>query len=310
MFRGLPSRVIHRYFGDYFNSLNKIDQDIIKKLEHLDQIARILESSRENVAEIADKVSSHDDLLKIIYQKPHRDRDELKLIRESVEYKEDLKKDNPLISVRIATYNRADLLCNLAIPSILNQTYQNFEIVVVGDHTDLKTEENIRKLNDSRIKYHNLPSRSWYPEDKYKRWLVVGTTAANEAVRRCKGEWVATLDDDDSFRPTHLETLLGIAKKDGVEFAYGALESTHLTTGKKKTIWSNPPKPGEFSLMSAIYLRQLSNIFMVDEYGWAMREPQDWYLCRRMIEAGVTMSTEKKVTGDINLLEYKEKKDV
>ena len=66
---------------------------------------------------------------------------------------------HPLISVHIATFNRGQLLTERTIPSILGQTYRNFEIVVVGDGCSDDTGERLGGLRDSRIRWENLPQR-------------------------------------------------------------------------------------------------------------------------------------------------------
>ncbi len=59
---------------------------------------------------------------------------------------------NPTVSVIIPTYNRANLVSR-AIKSVLNQTYQDFEIIVVDDCSEDNTEEIVKSFNDSRIRY-------------------------------------------------------------------------------------------------------------------------------------------------------------
>lgn len=57
-----------------------------------------------------------------------------------------------LVSVIILTYNRADLV-HRAIQSVLNQTYQNFEIIVVDDGAIDNTEEEVKNFKNTRIRY-------------------------------------------------------------------------------------------------------------------------------------------------------------
>ena len=89
--------------------------------------------------------------------------------------------EEPLISVTIATYNRGRLLVERTLPSVLCQTYQNFEIVVVGDHCADDTSRLIAEIKDPRIRFHNLPERPWYPDDKKERWRIAGVEAITPA---------------------------------------------------------------------------------------------------------------------------------
>jgi glycosyltransferase involved in cell wall biosynthesis len=66
---------------------------------------------------------------------------------------------NQLISVVIPTYNWSNVL-KLAIKSVLWQSYQNFEIIVVGDACTDDSEEVVKSFNDSRIKWFNLEQNS------------------------------------------------------------------------------------------------------------------------------------------------------
>jgi glycosyltransferase involved in cell wall biosynthesis len=65
----------------------------------------------------------------------------------------------PLFTVIIPTYNRAHLLSR-AIKSVLNQTYRNFELIIVNDGSTDNTEDVCRSFSDHRIKYHKqTPTR-------------------------------------------------------------------------------------------------------------------------------------------------------
>jgi hypothetical protein len=288
----------------------------------------INESIAKNTLQVESKVDARiDDLAGYVEQKFHtiqEDVDQLKdllitqrdnipylkarlqELRSSSAYKNFYTKRDPLVSVRIATYNRAELLTERAIPSIINQTYQNFEIVIVGDHCTDDTEERIKKIKDKRIRFYNLPQRSYYPEDPLKKWLVVGAKPANTAVNMAKGDWIATLDDDDVYRPNHLQTLVNLALENKSEMAYSAL-IWNYKDGKHKLLWSDPPRSGNFSMMGALYLRALADFIQTDEQGWAVREPQDWYLARRMLEAGVKIASKKIVTGDVYFENYQKR---
>ncbi len=90
--------------------------------------------------------------------------------------------ENPLVTIRIATYNRGQLVADRAIASAVAQTYPNLEILVVGDHCDAATEMAVKSVDDPRIKFINLAERGRYPADPTLRWMVAGTTPMNAAL--------------------------------------------------------------------------------------------------------------------------------
>jgi glycosyltransferase involved in cell wall biosynthesis len=100
----------------------------------------------------------------------------------------------PLISIVIPTYNRADLI-GKAIQSILNQTYNNWELIIVDNYSDDNTREVIKSFADSRISMLQIPR--------------TGSVAAsrNFGVMHSKGEWVAFLDSDDWWFPEKLSVV-------------------------------------------------------------------------------------------------------
>ena len=102
-------------------------------------------------------------------------------------------KSNPTVSVIIPTYNRAHLI-GRAIQSVLYQTYQDFEIIVVDDASTDNTEEVVSNFDDERIRYIRLKENS-------------GTSAAprNTAIRIARGEYIAFQDSDDEWLPEKLE---------------------------------------------------------------------------------------------------------
>lgn len=94
-------------------------------------------------------------------------------------------------SVVIPSYNREEVVLR-AINSVLKQTLQDFEIVVVDDGSKDKTKQVVESIKDSRLKY------VW--QDNH------GATAArNTGVQNAKGEYVSFLDSDDEWFDTMLE---------------------------------------------------------------------------------------------------------
>lgn len=116
-----------------------------------------------------------------------------------------------MISVIISTHNRLDRL-EKAIKSVLDQTYQDFEIVVVDDASTDGTKQAMESLSeeDKRIKY--IRREENYGND---------TKPKNQGVLASKGEYISFLDDDNLYRPEHLSVLLNEMEKGGFDVVYG-----------------------------------------------------------------------------------------
>jgi len=104
-------------------------------------------------------------------------------------------KTKPIISVIIPTYNRAHILSR-AINSVLNQTYQNFELIIVDDCSIDNTKEVVESFNDERIIYHRHTKNKGLLAAVNIGWDLT------EAKYNCK------LDDDDELLPNALETVV------------------------------------------------------------------------------------------------------
>jgi glycosyltransferase involved in cell wall biosynthesis len=64
--------------------------------------------------------------------------------------------EKPTLSIIIATYNRSHLLRH-AIQSVLRSTFQDWELLVIGDACTDDSEACVLAFNDARIRFHNLP---------------------------------------------------------------------------------------------------------------------------------------------------------
>jgi glycosyltransferase involved in cell wall biosynthesis len=203
--------------------------------------------------------------------------------------------DHPLISVVIPTYNRGRLLCDRAISSVLRQTYQNFEIVIVGDNCTDNTNELLRNIDDKRIRFYNLSKRGNYPADPKKRWLVAGVVPANKCLKLARGEWIASLDDDDEFSPDHLEVLFEYAQRNKFEMVYGVVQM-EKELGKMTNVGTYPLQWGYISRMATLYSSKLK-FFKYDINAWRIEDPADWNLWRRMKSSGVKIGFINHVVG-------------
>lgn len=95
----------------------------------------------------------------------------------------------PSVSVIITTYNRANLVSR-AIDSVLNQTYKDFELIIIDDGST----DNTKSLIDS---YLQKDKRIVYFYQENKGW----PSALNKGIELSKGEYIAFLDSDNEWLP-------------------------------------------------------------------------------------------------------------
>jgi hypothetical protein len=151
------------------------------------------------------------------------------LVARWVNSKKYINNSEPLVSVVIPTYDRAELFLRRTLPSILCQTYKNIEIVVVGDCCE---NENLHTLTEAAMykgfRFINLSERGKYPVDVKIRWFVAGSVPLNRALDEARGDWFVYMDDDDVITPDHIKTLVEHGINSGVEFvsaSYNELDS-------------------------------------------------------------------------------------
>jgi hypothetical protein len=200
--------------------------------------------------------------------------------RRTDEYRAAFNEAEPLVSVCIATMDRADLLLERSIASVLAQSYRNLELIVVGDNCRDETERRLACLNDDRIRFVNLPERGPYPRPGPDRWYVAGTNAMNRALSLCQGHFITHLDDDDAMVPHRIETLVRAALDGQADFLWhpfwyesgdgtwkklgnGRFEFTQVTTG------------------SIFYHRYFAR-FPWKLHAYQLNEPGDWNRLRKI----------------------------
>lgn len=205
----------------------------------------------------------------------------------------------PLISVYVPTYNRGDILIERAVKSVLDQTYENFEFIIIGDHCTDNTEELVKKIKDPRIRFYNIPTRGYrYPPTAENHWFAGPVIAANTALGMITGDWIARIDDDDIWTPDHLEVLLQHALKEELEF----VSSSYMTIeGGKETVIDvkddNPRIGGTQTWLYRSYLKFFK--YNIDCWRKTWNRVNDTDIQDRMHKAGVNMGFLEKVTCHI-----------
>jgi hypothetical protein len=240
------------------------------------------------------------EVLQAIFENEAGNRVRLWELREDPEYMRPFDEENPLVSVCIPTYSHAEALAGRSIPSVLAQTYQNIELVIVGDAATPEVEEAVRSFDDPRIRFENLPIRGPYPTDPAQFWFVAGTGPGNECLRLARGQWIAHNSDDDVFTPDHVEVLLAAARARRLELVYGKIRQLD-PNGGDVILGAFPPRLGQFGVQATLLHRALRafphELLVFDQ-------PGDWAWLRRMIRLGVRIGMVDNVVVDYYPSQY------
>lgn len=112
-----------------------------------------------------------------------------------------------LVSIIMPSWNTGRFIAE-SIQSVINQTYKNWELIIVDDCSTDNTDEVIAKFNDNRIRCFKNEKNSG------------AAVTRNKAIREAKGEWIAFLDSDDLWFPEKLEKQINFMKRNGLVFSY------------------------------------------------------------------------------------------
>jgi len=135
----------------------------------------------------------------------------------------------PLISISMPAFNAENYIAN-SIQSVLNQTYQNFELIIYDDGSSDRTREIIQRYSDPRIKTI-LANQN--------QGLIV---ARNKIASQAQGKYLALLDCDDIAEPTRLEEQvmhLECGQSDLCGTAYWTINECSGLRKKSKQRYSN-----------------------------------------------------------------------
>jgi len=141
-----------------------------------------------------------------------------------------IKTDDPLVSVIIPTYNRANVMSR-TLSSLVKQTYKNLEVIVIDDASTDDTEKVVRSFEGSL----NLV----YLKNKIN--LKLPSRVRNIGLKAARGEYFALLDDDDEFLEKKIEIQLRTAQSLNEKVF---ILCNGYSTGKGKPYAYDLQKPG------------------------------------------------------------------
>lgn len=192
------------------------------------------------------------------------------------------------VSVIIPTHNRLDLLKN-AVQSVLAQTFQDVEIIIINDASTDGTHPYLAQLIETnpRIQAINNPQS------------LGGSKSRNVGIQVSTGKWVAFLDDDDTWEPEKLAVQLAALYANPQAVACSASYQVNYPGGVKKII-NTPGDIFPHELLKANVLGGASVCICASEvlkkiggFDDKLRSAQDWDLWIKLRDAGTIISTEQ-----------------
>ena len=199
-------------------------------------------------------------------------------------YQAVFRRREPLVSVCVATYHKPDLLIDRCLASLLEQTYKNLEIIVIGDCCTDETSERMAQIRDSRVRYENLPRRASYPEDRKHRWMVAGTPAMNRGLALAQGDFITHLDHDDRHAPDRVERLVEFIQKTRADLVYHPFHYQQQS-GAWRVKQAEAFVVTQVTTSSVFYHHWLKRIRW-DPFSYRLEESGDWGRFRRMRSLG------------------------
>lgn len=168
---------------------------------------------------------------------------------------------HPLVSVVIPTYQRSQLVPR-AIRSVLAQTYQYLEVIIVDDCSQDDTGAVVAAIGDARLRYVRHEQNKGLP------------AARNTGIRAARGSYIAFLDDDDEWRPVKIERQLrAIGDCDAVLCAV-AVNGVHVAPfGKERITLADLRKGNQFAPSGLVAKTAALRDVWFDE---ALRVGEDW----------------------------------
>lgn len=176
-----------------------------------------------------------------------------------------------LVSIITPTFN-AEKYIRATLLSVINQSYQNWEMILVDDASTDQTISVIEEFarNDNRIKLHKLPKNSG------------NGFARNVALEKAFGKYIAYLDADDLWFPEKLEKQIQFLKTDNLPFTFSFYDCIDEEGNDLNRRVESPLNLTYSQLFFCNYVGNLTAIYDVDYFGKitleASQKRQDWRL--------------------------------
>ena len=183
--------------------------------------------------------------------------------------------NNGLVSIIMPSYNTGGYIKN-SIESVLAQTYENWELIIVDDCSTDDTDSIVGQFSDKRIRYLKNEKNSG------------AAISRNYALREAKGRWIAFLDSDDLWLPEKLEKQIAFMENNGYSFSYtdykirwnGKNEDPRVYTGPDVVNRKRMYRYCYFSTITVMYDRNVVGLIQIAD----IKKNNDYAMWLQIIE--------------------------
>lgn len=159
-----------------------------------------------------------------------------------------------LVSIIMPSWNTDSFIAE-TIQSVINQTYTDWELIIVDDCSTDNTDKVIDSFKDERIKlFHNERNSG-------------AAVSRNKAMREARGEWIAFLDSDDLWMPEKLEHQIKFMQKNGYNLSYTDYEKIDEESKPLNIYVSGPNAVNKRKIYNYDYIGQLTMMYNAKEFG-------------------------------------------
>lgn len=153
-----------------------------------------------------------------------------------------------LVSIITPSYNTGRFIAE-TICSVLAQTYENWEMIIVDDCSKDDTDKVVATFDDPRIRYLKNETNSG------------AAVSRNRALREAKGKWIAFLDSDDLWAPDKLEKQIAFMEEKDCHFSYTNYVEVDDEGNPLGSMWTGPKKIGKLAMYSFNYMGCLTVMY-------------------------------------------------
>jgi len=208
-----------------------------------------------------------------------------------------MNSSSPMVSVIIPTFNQAELL-QKALQSVINQTFQDWEAIVIDNHSQDTTKEIVKSMNDGRIKYVVFSNKG------------IIAASRNHGIDHAKGKYIAFLDSDDLWYPSKLSICL-LYFRQGADAAChgmwirkdGVLDKKFIPTQPSHDLYETLLFKGNSTIWTSTVMinKQCLNQFGVFSEHPAMVMAEDYDLWLRMAKNNVRWIIIPEILGEYSV---------